>query len=169
MITQIDHIILSVAKEGLTPLSNRLREAGFVHGDAGRHPGGTANENVAFNGGAFVELLYEQSSGSGPAVWFRETPRVQGIGFSTTNYEGDIASWISLPSAWNRPFHKPLEDGRQMTSQAAGPLPMEEFYVFCMDREAPPFSNLGASAKLESITFVGSEVALWRSRFENWF
>lgn len=169
MITQIDHIILSVAQEGLPELSDRLKQAGFVHGDAGQHPGGTANENVAFRGGAFIELLHEQSPGSGPAVWFRETPRIQGIGFSTTDYEGDIAPWISLSTAWNRPFHKMLEDGRQMTSQAAGPLPMEEFYVFCMDREGPPFSSLGATAKLESITFAGSEAGLWHNRFRDWF
>ncbi len=169
MITQIDHIIVSVEKGRLPDLSARLKQAGFVHGDSGRHPGGTANETLAFEGGAFIELLYEQSIGSGPAIWFRETPRVQGVGFSTTDYSADIAAWISLSTAWNRTFHKVFEDGREMSSRAAGPLPMEEFYVFCMDRAAPPFHDRGASAKLQRITFAGMERELWHRRFRDWF
>jgi hypothetical protein len=137
VITEIDHIILAVARAEQPRRSARLQQAGFVHGDAGRHPSGTANENLAFAGGGFIELLYEQSTGSGPPVWFAETPRVQGIGFSTTDYDGDTAQWTGLPGAWNRLFHKDLEDGGESVSRAAGPLPMDEFYTFIMDRPAP--------------------------------
>src|SRR5690242_2060333 len=90
VVTEIDHIIVAVDRDEQPTISSKLRAAGFVHGDAGRHPSGTANENVAYRTGAFLELLYEQEPGSGPPVWFRETPRIQGIGFATTDYEHDI-------------------------------------------------------------------------------
>ena len=61
MLTQIDHIIVAVSRAEQQAISARLKEAGFVHGDAGRHPGGTANENIAFRGGAFLELLCEST------------------------------------------------------------------------------------------------------------
>ena len=65
MILQIDHIILAVDRDYYPALSEQLKAAGFVHADAGKHAGGTQNENVAFAGGAFLELLHEQSPGSG--------------------------------------------------------------------------------------------------------
>jgi Glyoxalase-like domain len=167
--SQIDHIIVAVRTADHPALSARLKEAGFVHGDAGRHPGGTANENVAFASGAFLELLYEQEPGSGPDVWFRDTPRVQGIGFSTADYDADIAAWGTPPGSWNRIFPKTLANGEPSECRAAGPLPMQEFYVFYMDRPAPTFAGLGATARLAGVTFRGAEHQLWRDRFRTWF
>ena len=54
MILQIDHIILAVDRDYYPTLSEQLKAAGFVHADAGKHSGGTQNENVAFAGGAFL-------------------------------------------------------------------------------------------------------------------
>ena len=169
MASQIDHIIVAVDPAQRDALSRRLRAAGFVRGDAGRHPGGTANENIAFAGGAFLELLYEQSSGSGPPVWFAETPRVQGIGFSTADYDRDITAWGKPPGSWDEIFPKILTGGAAVECRAAGPLPREVFYVFYMDRPAPPFAGLGASARLTDVTFRGAGHLLWRDRFRTWF
>jgi hypothetical protein len=169
VLSQIDHIIVAVSSAEQQAISARLKEAGFVHADAGRHPSGTANENVAFASGAFLELLYEQQPGSGPDVWFRDTPRVQGIGFSTTDYEADIAAWGRPPGSWDRIFPKTMTNGEPSQCRAAGPLPMEEFYVFYMERPAPTFADLGATARLTGITFRGAAHQLWRDRFQTWF
>ncbi|HEY7145498.1 MAG TPA: VOC family protein [Streptosporangiaceae bacterium] len=169
MLTQIDHIIVAVSGAEHRALSARLAQAGFLHGDAGRHPGGTANENVAFAGGGFLELLYEQEPGSGPPVWFADTPRVQGIGFSTSDYDADIAAWGTPEGSWNRIFPKVLDTGEPSQCRAAGPLPMHEFYVFYMDRPAPSFADLAATPRLTGVTFRGAGHQLWRDRFASWF
>jgi hypothetical protein len=174
MASQIDHIIVAVTAAQHEELSARLRAAGFVHGDAGKHPGGTANENVAFAGGAFLELLYEQSPGSAvragsPRIWFADTPRVQGIGFSTPDYRRDIAAWGSPPGSWDEYFPKVLADGETSQCRAAGPLRRDEFYLFFMDRPAPSFGSLGATARLTGITLRGADYLLWRSRLRTWF
>jgi len=169
MIVQIDHIILAIDRTYYPELSSQLKAAGFVHADAGKHSGGTQNENVAFAGGAFLELLHEQSAGSGPAEWFGETPRVQGIGFSTNDYEHDIASWVNNPGAWDQQFSKTLVDGTVSTCQAAGPLPRHTFYPFVMDRPATPWGSLGASAVLREVTFAGAAYRQWHERFAGWF
>jgi hypothetical protein len=167
--TQIDHIILAVDAAQRLALSQQLQAAGFVHGDAGRHPGGTANENIAFAGGGFIELLYEQSPGTGPPVWFAQTPRVQGIGFSTGAYDRQIRAWGKPPGSWDEMFPKTLDNGADVQCRAAGPLPREEFYVFYMDRAAPPFTGLGATARLTEVTLRSADCLLWRDRFRTWF
>lgn len=167
--SQIDHIIVAVTAAQRLELSAQLQAAGFVHGDAGRHPGGTANENVAFASGGFLELLYEQEPGSGPRAWFADTPRVQGIGFSTTDYHRDISAWGSPPGSWDEHFPKVLASGETSQCRAAGPLPRAEFYVFYMDRPAPSFGSLGATARLTGITLRGADHLLWRSRLRTWF
>lgn len=169
MITEIDHIIVAVDRDEHPRVAATLFANGFVHGDAGRHPSGTANENVAFESGAFLELLYEQDAGSGPEVWFRETPRIQGIGFATTEYERDAARFRDLPGSWDREFPKVLSSGDQVSVRAAGPLPLEEFYPFVMDRPEPTFGDRGATAKLREVTFAGEEHETWRERFQDWF
>ena len=169
MITQIDHIILAVDGDSHEALSGQLKGAGFVHADAGRHAGGTENENVAFAGGGFLELLREQSPGSGPPIWFVETPRVQGVGFSTDDYDHDIAGWVDGPGAWNERFDKTLADGTVSSCQAAGPLPRELFYPFCMDRAATPWATLGATPRLRRLIFAGAAHQEWRDRFVAWF
>ena len=78
MIVQIDHIILAVDRDYYPTLSEQLKAAGFVHADAGKHTGGTQNENVAFAGGAFLELLHEQSPGLGPNRVVRRDPASTG-------------------------------------------------------------------------------------------
>jgi hypothetical protein len=169
VITEVDHLILAIDRDRHAELSSRLHEAGFVHADAGAHPGGTANENVAFAGGAFLELLFEQSPGSGPAAWFGETPRLQGIGFSTSDFARDSATFLENPGAWDEIFAKVLDDGTKVSSRAAGPVPRNEFYVFCMARAAPPWRGLGATPRLVEVRFTGREHGLWRERFSDWF
>jgi hypothetical protein len=169
VITEIDHIIVAVDRDEHPAVASTLRANGFAHGDAGRHPGGTANENMAYATGAFLELLYEQETGSGPAVWFKETPRIQGLGFATTDYERGVAAFRDLPTAWDRDFPKTLSNGDQVSVRAAGPLPLEEFYPFLMDRPAPTFGDRGATALLREVTFAGEEHALWRERMRTWF
>jgi hypothetical protein len=169
MANQIDHIIIAVDGRQHEDLSEQLKAAGFVHGDAGKHPGGTANENVAFAGGGFLELLYEQSPGNGPRVWFGDTPRVQGIGISTAHYEADIAAWGRPPESWDQMFDKVLDTGEESQCRAAGPLARNEFYVFYMDRPRTDFVDLGATARLTDIIFRGRDERLWRNRFRMWF
>jgi Glyoxalase-like domain len=169
VITEIDHIIVAVDRNEHPAMASTLRSNGFEHGDAGRHPGGTANENMAYATGAFLELLYEQETGSGPDVWFKETPRIQGLGFATTDYERSVAAFRDLPAAWDRDFAKTLSNGDQVSVRAAGPLPLEEFYPFLMDRPAPTFGDRGATALLREVTFAGEEHALWRERMRSWF
>jgi hypothetical protein len=169
MITEIDHIIIAVDRPQQGELSERLKRAGLVHGDAGRHPTGTANENVAFSSGGFLELLYEAEPGAANPVWFAETPRVQGVGFSTTDYAADVAGFTQDDGSWNRVFTKEQDDGSRTAILAAGPLPMNEFYPFVMDRPSPPFADLGATARLTSLTFAGARHAHWRERFQEWF
>ena len=166
---QIDHIIVAVHAAQRTALSEQLRAAGFVHGDAGTHGESTANENVAFAGGGFLELLYEQSPGSGPGVWFAETPRVQGIGVSTDDYAGDIAAWGTPPGSWDQTFGKILDTGQPSECRAAGPIPRDEFYVFYMDRPETDFTGLGATARLTDIIVRGEQSPLWHDRFRYWF
>jgi hypothetical protein len=170
MPTQIDHIILAVSPAERLSISARLKEAGFLHGNAGTHDGGTANEGVAFAGGGFIELLYWNREGAGPDVWFGETPRVQGLGFTTDDYDGIADPWASLENSWNRMFTKTLPDGEVMGCQAAGPVAhLSEFYPFVMDRPEPAFADLKAAARLTKITFAGQQHALWRDRFAQWF
>jgi hypothetical protein len=169
--TTIDHIILAVDAADKPALSQRLKDAGFVHGDNGKHPGGTANETVAWAGGAFLELLYEQSPGSsGNRNWWRETPRVQGVGFATDNYADDITTWGSPPGSWDRDFPSVRDDGQPASCRAAGPLAHEnEFYVFYMDRPAPDFGDRGATAKLTDVTVRSTDPDAWREKFATWF
>jgi hypothetical protein len=169
VITEIDHIIVAVDRDEQPAIAETLRANGFAHGDAGRHPTGTANENVAYATGAFLELLYEQESGSGPEIWFAETPRIQGLGFATTDYERGVDRFRDLPGAWDRDFPKVLTNGEQVSVRAAGPLPLEEFYPFLMARPAPTFGDRGATAQLREVTFAGEEHALWRERLVRWF
>jgi hypothetical protein len=169
VITEIDHIIVAVDREEQPSIAATLRANGFVHGDAGKHQTGTANENIAYATGAFLELLYEQETGSGPEVWFTETPRIQGLGFATTDYKRGLALFGDLPTAWDRDFPKTLTNGDQVSVHAGGPLPLEEFYPFLMDRPAPTFADRGATAQLREVTFAGEEHALWRERLQTWF
>jgi hypothetical protein len=169
MITEIDHIIIAVDREEQPKLSDRLKRAGLVHGDAGRHPTGTANENLAFSSGGFLELLYEVQPGAANPVWFAETPRVQGIGFSTTDYAADIDGFTQAAGSWDRIFTKEHADGSHTEIRAAGPLPMDEFYPFVMDRPAPTFGDRGATARLTTLTFAGARSGHWRKRFLEWF
>jgi hypothetical protein len=169
VITEIDHIIVAIDRDEQSRVTTTLFENGFAHGDAGRHPSGTANENIAFAPGAFLELLYEQETGSGPAVWFAETPRIQGIGFATTEYEEGVSRFRNVPGSWDRDFPKVLTSGESVSVRAAGPLPLEEFYPFLMDRPAPTFGDRGATAKLREVTFAGQEHAAWRERMLAWF
>jgi hypothetical protein len=166
---QIDHIIVAVDAAYRPVLSAQLKAAGFVHGDAGQHGSATANENVAFAGGGFLELLYEQSPGSGPGVWFAETPRVQGIGVSTDDYKTDIAAWGTPPGSWDQMFGKVLETGESSECRAAGPIARDEFYVFYMDRPETDFTGLGATARLTDIIVRGEQHELWHDRFRDWF
>lgn len=166
---QIDHIIVAVDAAYKPALSAQLKAAGFAHGDAGKHGGATANENVAFAGGGFLELLYEQSPGSGPGVWFAETPRVQGIGVSTDDYTADIAAWGTPPGSWDQMFGKVLDTGQSSECRAAGPIARDEFYVFYMDRPETDFTGLGATARLTDIIVRGEQYQLWHDRFRDWF
>ena len=169
MLTQVDHIIVAVARDEQPELSRRLKAAGFVHGDAGKHEGGTANENVAFAGGGFLELLYEQEDGSGPAVWYEETPRVQAIGFGTDEYESDITTWAGAEGSWDHDFTKALDSGGTLRMRAGGPIPRDEFYVFYMRRIRPSYDVSQATARLTEVRFAGKQAEFWRERLASWF
>jgi hypothetical protein len=171
MITGIDHLILAIDRGALPAIEDDLFRVGFEHGDAGVHEAGTANHNIAFAGGAFVELLYQHLPGGGRPMWFGRVPRLQGIGFTSNDYDTDIARFLHKPDAWDEDFPKVLTSGERVSVHAAGPTKRDEFYPFVMKREKPPFDKTGARATLTSIVFSGrdTEVEYWRDGFRRWF
>jgi hypothetical protein len=168
VLTGIDHLILATPGDEVGSLAERLYEAGFCRGDGGSHVGGaTANSNVYFAKGAFIELLFEQAVGSGPAEWFTHVPRIQGVGFMSTDLRRDAEAWGDSPEAWDREFSRIRNDGVKTTSHAAGPARMGEFYVFAMDRAEGRYGD-DATPELVRLEFRGRDADLWETRLHRW-
>jgi Glyoxalase-like domain len=168
VLTGIDHLILAARREDITSLEERLYGAGFRRGDGGSHVGGaTANSNVYFAKGAFIELLFEQATGSGPNEWFARVPRIQGVGFMSTDLRSDAEAWSDSPEAWDREFSRVRDDGVTTTSHAAGPVRMGEFYVFAMDRAEGRYAD-DATPQLVRLEFRGRDADVWATRLHRW-
>jgi hypothetical protein len=167
----LDHLVMAIDREQLAATGEALRAAGFEPGgDDGDHTNTeTADQNWVYANGAYLELVWERAHGSGPAVWFERIPRLQGVGFTTNDYRGDIEPWMSEEGAWDLQVSKVLADGKRFFARGSGPIPMfeNEFYVFIMDREQPRFP-LGARPTLRRLRFAGTDADEWRARLGKW-
>jgi len=172
LIYAVDHVVRAVS------ISEREAVAGELLGQGLRDIPlhlefpeiGAASDSYATAAGSFVELVYETRPGDAPAAWFDETPRVIGLGFSSDDFEFDIAPWVDMRGAWTMDEDHELADGSVLNIRAAGPHPhFEGFYVFVMDRpEGLPYAELRADGRLASLTFEGGEAAEWRRRLNDW-
>jgi hypothetical protein len=170
MVTRIDHLISVVDRDELDRFSARLCEAGFAHGDAGRHLGlGTANVNLAFAGGAFLELCYEESPGSSGLTWWQHAPRVFGIVMNSSDYDADAQAWTGQDGAWEQHMDKELEDGTRVHLHASGPFPRNGFDPILIDRPQPPFVDRSAEARLLHLTLRGASAEAWEERLRRYF
>jgi hypothetical protein len=170
VILGIDHVILAIDRQDHPRISERLRAAGFAHADAGRHVGqGTANENLALAGGAYLELLFPDPPPDPTEAWFDPVPRILGVCFTSSDIDADSAAWEGDEGAWTQDLHKTLDDGTSVHFRLAGPHDRDGvFFVFLLERQQPAFGELGATARLERLTFSGSDAGRWRESFARW-
>ncbi len=171
MILGVDHLILAIERADRPHFSQRLRSAGLIHADAGRHVGqGTANENLALAGGSYLELLFPDPPPEPPEGWFEPVPRILGVCFTSTDLDADSAAWVGDAGAWTQDLRKTLADGTDVRFRLGGPHPRDEgpFFLFLLEREAPAFPDLGAAARLERLTLTGADAAAWLELCERW-
>ncbi|MEO8291003.1 MAG: hypothetical protein ABI649_08445 [Gaiellaceae bacterium] len=171
MIYGIDHIVLAVPGEERSRIADGLLGAGFEATplDLDFPELSAASESFAMASGGYVELVYEREPGPAPAVWFAGAPRVIGVGFSSDDFDHDVAAWGEPDGMWRMNENKPLPDGSVLNIHAAGPHPhLEPFYVFVMDTPVPLFARLGAEPRLVRLTFSGAEAGTWRERLTAW-
>lgn len=172
MIYAIDHVVIAAPAAEKGALADDLLAKGLV--EIPLHLEfpeiGAASDSYATRAGSFVELVYETTVGAAPAVWMTEMPRVIGLGFSSDDFEFDIAEWIEGAGAWRMDEDHELADGSILKIRAAGPHPhFESFYVFVMDRPGgAPYREAGARADLISLTFEGRDAPAWRERLQGW-
>jgi hypothetical protein len=170
VITGVDHVILALAREEHARFSERLRRAGFVYADAGRHVGqGTANENLALAGGSYLELLFPDPPPEPPRAWYETAPHVLGICFTSTDVDADAATWAGAHGSWTQRLEKTLDDGTDVVFRLAGPHDRDApFFVFLLERKAPAFAGLDAPARLERLRLAGSDAPRWREDVGRW-
>ena len=171
MIFAVDHIVFAVTAPDRARMADELLGRGFarIPLDLDFSEIGAASESFATAGGGFGELVYETEPGRAPAVWFDEVPRVIGVGFSSDDFERDVAAWDESEGMWLMDEDKVLSDGSILNIHAAGPHPhLEDFYVFVMDTTELPYADRGALARLESLTFEGERAFEWRQRLAGW-
>jgi hypothetical protein len=172
MIFAIDHLVFSASPSDSRGIRDQLETAGFVPESFGLDFAeiGAASESLSFAGGGFVEFVVELDSDRSPRVWFGETPRLMGLGFSSDDFGSD-SDWPSEPESWVMDEDHVLPDGSRLNIHAAGPHQhLSDFYVFVMDRpdgllQFPPRAD---GPRLRGISFVGSEADLWRRRLAGW-
>jgi hypothetical protein len=168
----VDHIVLGVPGEERRRIADGLLAAGFKPTplDLDFAEIGAASESFAMASGGYVELVYETEPGAAPTVWFTGAPRVIGLGFSSNDFDRDVAAWGEPEGKWVMHEDKRLPDESVLNIHAAGPHPhFEPFYVFVMDTPAPLFAGLGAEPRLVRLTFAGVEAGEWRERLTRWF
>jgi hypothetical protein len=167
----VDHIVLAVPGQERRRIADGLVAAGFKPTplDLDFSEIGAASESFAMAGGGYVELVYETELGRAPAVWFAGAPRVIGPGFSSDDFERDVAAWGEPDGMWLMDEDKPLPDGSVLNIHAAGPHPhFEPFYVFVMDTPTPLFAGLRAEPRLVRLTFSGAQAGEWSERLASW-
>jgi hypothetical protein len=172
MIVSIDHLVFAASSEQDRELRDRLADAGF-YPEAFRlefPESGVASESLSFSGGGFVEFVVELDTSLSPRVWFHETPRLIGLGFSSDDFDADTG-WSSEPDGWVMSEDHILPDGSRINIHAAGPHHhLSDFYVFVMDRPQGQleFPRRLSGPKLRRISFGGSEADQWRHRLGGW-
>jgi hypothetical protein len=171
VIRGVDHVVLAVAAGERRRFAERLLAAGFVdiplHLDFPEIE--AASDSYAMGGGGFVELVYETRPGAAPATWYDKVPRVIGLGFTSDDFDADVAAWGEPDGMWTMDEDQVLADGSVLNIHAAGPHPhFEDVYVFVMDRRELPYSQLGAAPRLTSLTFTGGRAESWRDNLSLW-
>lgn len=172
MIYAVDHIVCAVPSNEAGAVAEMLLGEGFrpTPLDLDFREIGAASRSYATASGIYVELVVEAEAGRAPRVWFSGAPRVMGLGFSSDDFERDVAAWNEPEEMWQMDEVHSLPDGSSFRIHAAGPHPhFEPFYVFMMDTPAPPYAHLGAEARLTRIAFSGSDAGAWQERLERWF
>ena len=170
MIVDVDHVILALSRDEQPHFSDRLRRAGFVHADAGRHVGqGTANENLALAGGQYLELLFPDPPPDPPRDWYEPAPHILGLCLRSTDVDADASVWAGSEGAWTQRLEKTLDDGSDVVFKLAGPHERDSsFFVFLLERAEPAFPELGATARLERVRLGGADAPRWRDDFGRW-
>ncbi len=171
----IDHLILAVSPEEQGVIATALTAAGFVdHGQSTPAPadgfedkGAIRNQYLSFSGGGFIEMLAVDEITPEVELWFEETPRIQGIGFSTDRYDEQATPWASMAGSWNEEFGK---HGDEEYFWAAGPLTHEaKFYPFVMGRPRTPYADVASPVELRKVVFAGRNSDHWKQGFGTWF
>jgi|GEM_PF-6483364 len=176
----IDHLILAVTAEEHGPIVEKLSAAGFFAHPVGA-PGngesddivkgtGLVNQAVSFHGGGFIEVLHSTDTTGTHDMWFNETPRIQGVGFTTEKYDELVKPWEDMPDSWNARFVKTHPNDALDEFWAAGPLTHTgKFYPFVMKSVYPPYKGVEAEARLRTITFSGQRYQWWAEHISSWF
>ena len=172
MIFSIDHIVFAASASERDELTTTLTRCGFSpERFTLEFPEiGAASESLSYAGGGFVEFVVEHDAALSPGLWFAETPRVIGLGFSSDRFDADTGGW-SQPQAWSMNEDHVLPDGTVLTIHAAGPhLHRSEFYVFVMDRDRGrlEFPGTAATPRLREIRIEGADAPRWRSDLAAW-
>ena len=172
MIFSIDHLVFSATPSKSREIRDQLASAGFFLESFGLDfpESGAASESLSFAGGGFVEFVVELDATRSPRVWFDQTPRLMGLGFSSNDFEADT-EWPSEPDRWVMDEDHVLSNGSHLNIHAAGPHHhLSDFYVFVMDRPDGrlEFPDRVDGPRLRRISFEGAEAELWRQRLVQW-
>jgi hypothetical protein len=172
VIFSIDHIVFAADAAESTDLRDSLAETGFQREEFTlEFPEiGATSESLSFASGGFVEFVVGSDRQLAPEVWFADTPRVIGLGFSSNDFAADTW-WSSEPRAWVMNEDHLLPDGSRLTIHAAGPHEhSSEFYVFVMDRPDGrlQFSERTDGPRLNRLKFTGADADAWEKRLREW-
>jgi hypothetical protein len=172
VIFSIDHIVFAATVAQRDALTDELRGAGFSPEQFTlEFPEiGATSESLSYAGGGFVEFVGELDPALSPDVWFRETPRVIGLGFASAAFDEDTRGWTQK-DAWRMNEDHVLPNGSVLNIHAAGPHHhLSDFYVFVMDRPAGAleFPRTAATPRLHEIQLQGGAAARWRRDLGSW-
>ena len=172
MIFSIDHIVFAADAAESTDLRDSLAETGFQREEFTlEFPEiGATSESLSFASGGFVEFVVGSDRRLAPEVWFADTPRVIGLGFSSNDFAADTW-WSSGPRGWVMNEDHVLPDGSCLTIHAAGPHEhSSDFYIFVMDRPDGrlQFSERTEGPRLSRLKFVGLDADVWDKRLREW-
>jgi hypothetical protein len=172
MIFGVDHVVLAATAAERGEVGARLEAAGARLEDFTLDfpEDGVASDSWSLASGAYLEFVVEVPGRRGPALWFDAPTRVIGIGFSSDDFEADVA-WPGEEGRWRMDEEIAMADGSRHRIVAAGPHEhASPFYVFVMDRpdrrlDFPPNE---AAPRLVGVDLHGSEAVAYGTRAAGW-
>jgi hypothetical protein len=172
MIFGVDHIVFASTAEERAAIGARLEGAGARAEDFTLDfaEDGVASDSWSLAGGQYLEFVVERPGRSGPATWFDAPTRVIGLGFSSDDFEADVA-WPGEEGRWAMDEEIAMADGSRHRIVAAGPHEHgSPFYVFVMDRpdRALDFPPNPAAPALGRIELFGTEARGFGARVAGW-